>query len=74
MTVSRYGKYADRAAFDAAVKHLYDQGRDDLRISISTELSRKAVGASRRRQGLPTLFAPGGRPSQAWKSRGMAPR
>lgn len=74
MSDSRYGKYADQAAFDAAVLDLYKLGKDDLHISISTGLSRKAVGSSRKRQNLATLFAPGGRPSRAWKQLGMARR
>lgn len=72
--MSQYGKFPTQAAFDAEVARLYHLGRDDLRISISTEMSCRAVGRSRKRQDLPTKYAPGGKHARAWKQRGMAPR
>lgn len=72
--MSQYGKYPTQAAFDAEVARLYALGHDDLRISITTGLGRRAVGLSRARQDLPTKYAPGGRHAQGWKQRGMDPR
>ncbi|GLW32251.1 WhiB family transcriptional regulator [Actinoplanes regularis] len=47
--------------FDEQVKRLYAKGKSDRDIGLSLGVHAKTVSTSRGRQGLPTLYGPGGR-------------
>lgn len=59
--MSRYGTQPDRASFDAEVARRHAAGRDDLVTAFALGVHPKTVSTSRRRQGLRTLYGPGGR-------------
>jgi WhiB family redox-sensing transcriptional regulator len=56
----------DYAILDPQVAALHAKGKSDVDIALSAGVSRRAVTESRRRQNLPALFGPAGRPTAAY--------